>query len=42
MKKRTLFLIFVAAMLVFLSACKSAEKCAAYGESKRYQKEIAY
>jgi hypothetical protein len=42
MKKLAIgFTLFFGVMLL-ISSCKSTEKCPAYGESKRYQKEIAY
>ncbi len=41
--KKILTLVFAFAMLVvFASSCTSSSKCAAYGETHKYQKEAKY
>ena len=42
MKKLAIAFILLSLLVLLVSSCKSTEKCPAYGESKRYQKEIAY
>jgi hypothetical protein len=41
--KKILILFFAFAMIVALaSSCTSSSKCAAYGETHKYQKEAKY
>ena len=42
MKKIIILISAVALLAVFASSCKSSSKCAAYGESHKYQKESKY
>lgn len=42
MKKIIILISAVALMAVFASSCKSSNKCAAYGENHKYQKESKY
>ena len=41
--KKLLVAISLVLMVVFLaSSCQSSNKCAAYGEAYKYQKEVKY
>ncbi len=41
--KKLLVAISIVILMAFLaSSCKSSSKCAAYGESYKYQKEVKY
>ncbi len=42
MKMRYLIALAFAAIILLGVSCKSTEKCPAYGESKKYQIEVAY
>ncbi|MEA3477476.1 MAG: hypothetical protein U9R60_04800 [Bacteroidota bacterium] len=42
MKKLVIILCTIAVMVILASSCKSGEKCAAYGESHRYQRQSNY
>jgi hypothetical protein len=42
MKKLVIILCTVAIMVALASSCKSGERCAAYGETYRYQKQSNY
>lgn len=42
MKKILILISMVALIALFASSCKSSSKCAAYGESYKYQKEVKY
>ncbi len=42
MKKIVIVISVVVFVVMTLSSCKSSNKCAAYGESYKYQKEIKY
>ncbi len=42
MKKILVLISAVALIIVFASSCTSSSKCAAYGETHKYQKEAKY
>ena len=42
MKKILIAISAVLLIIVFASSCKSSSKCAAYGETHKYQKENKY
>jgi hypothetical protein len=42
MKKVLIVASAIVLLVIFASACRSNEKCAAYGESYKYQKEQNY
>lgn len=42
MKKILVLISAIAMIIVFASSCTSSSKCAAYGESQKYQKESRY
>lgn len=42
MKKIFVLISAVAFLIVLASSCTSSSKCAAYGESQKYQKESRY
>jgi|TARA_B100002003_G_scaffold229680_1_gene239200 hypothetical protein len=42
MKKIIILISAVALLAVFAISCKSSNKCAAYGENHKYQKESKY
>ncbi len=43
MKKITVFLFAVLAVsMILLTSCKSSTKCAAYGETQKFQRETRY
>ena len=42
MKKILVLISAVAMIILFASACTSSNKCAAYGETHKYQKESRY
>jgi hypothetical protein len=42
MKKIIIFLIAVVTIRIVMVSCKSAEKCPAYGEAKKFQIEQRY
>ena len=42
MKKIIIFLIAVVTIGIVMVSCKSAEKCPAYGEAKKFQIEQRY
>ena len=42
MKTRHIVLLAIAGLFFVLASCKTAEKCPAYGEKKKYQIEVAY
>lgn len=39
---RHIIALAFAAIVLLVASCKSTEKCPAYGESKKYQIEVAY
>jgi hypothetical protein len=42
MKKLAILISVIIFVAMTVSSCKSSNKCAAYGESYKYQKEIKY
>jgi hypothetical protein len=42
MKKIAVFVIMVFAVSILATSCKSTSKCAAYGESHKFQRETRY
>jgi len=42
MKKVIILISAVVLIIAFASSCKSSNKCAAYGENHKYQKESKY
>ncbi len=42
MKKIALFFTFVFMIALLAASCKSSSKCAAYGESHKFQRETKY
>jgi len=42
MKKAVIVVVAVVLIGMFLSSCKTSEKCPAYGETHRYQIEQKY
>jgi hypothetical protein len=42
MKKISVLLIAVAAIGIMMMSCKSTAKCAAYGETQKFQRETRY
>ncbi len=42
MKKIFVFAAIILVGMLFLNACKSSSKCAAYGETHKFQKEVRY
>ncbi len=43
MKKITVFVFAVAVIgLMMMASCKSSTKCAAYGETQKFQRETRY
>jgi len=42
MKKIALFFTFVFMIALLATSCKSSSKCAAYGESHKFQRETKY
>jgi len=42
MKKIALFITFVFMIALLATSCKSSSKCAAYGESHKFQRETKY
>jgi hypothetical protein len=42
MKKITVFIVAVAAIGLLMMSCKSSAKCAAYGETQKFQRETRY
>jgi len=39
MRKIAVFLLSLMVAVIVLSSCKSSERCAAYGETQKFQKE---
>jgi hypothetical protein len=42
MKKIAVLILFVFAVSLAATSCKSTSKCAAYGESHKFQRETRY
>jgi len=42
MKKLLVAISVIVVMMFVASSCQSSSKCAAYGESYKYQKEVKY
>ncbi len=42
MKKVLIVISALVLLVVFASSCASSSKCAAYGETHKYQKEVKY
>jgi len=42
MKKIIILISAVTLLVVFATSCKSSNKCAAYGETQKFQKESKY